>query len=36
MLYTADDETLDPKEQSGYEDFMHTLNPRGCLLTNYL
>ncbi|KAG5598902.1 hypothetical protein H5410_030272 [Solanum commersonii] len=28
-VYILVDETLDPKDQSEYEDFMHTLNPPG-------
>ncbi|KAG5616607.1 hypothetical protein H5410_016431 [Solanum commersonii] len=28
-VYIAIDETIDPKDQSEYEDFLHTLNPTG-------
>ncbi|XP_070054281.1 uncharacterized protein [Nicotiana tomentosiformis] len=28
-VYLATDETIDPKDQSEYEDFLHTLNPPG-------
>ena len=28
-VYLATDETIDPKDQSEYDDFLHALNPPG-------